>query len=176
MPITIKVQEDPSYGLVAKVGSIDLEYGVKDAELARELIIAAERFVRAMEQRGYHLYKAPGLDNPKWTTDGQGQMAPQYAIDWEQRRKPRIGPDGEPLPLERETSLEDSQGMVEYRIAGIFWAPKVSIPVLKPRQEILDEERVRKNPVTFGYGDSPIPLTPLLTSDERKKEYNDAEG
>ena len=79
-------------------------------------------------------------------------MSAFYAIDWLGDRPAVIGPDGEPLPRSRETSLEETLGMVEYRCVGIFWAPDRMVEALKSKQAIVDEERLEKNPLMFGYG------------------------
>lgn len=154
MPLTFKVQEDPKYGLVTKVGSIQLEYGVRGEELQRELVKSMGMFVRAMEQQGMFLYNDPRVDNPQWATTETGEMSAVYAIDWLGDRPPAIAPDGNPLPHSRETSLEETQGMVEYRCVGVFWAPDHMVEALVSKQAIEDEEKLAKNPFRFGPGSS----------------------
>ena len=149
---TFKVQEDPTYGIITKVGSIQLEYGVRGEELMRELRNSMGMFIRAMEQQGMILYEDPRLDNPQWAAAETGEMSAFYAIDWLGDRPAVVGPDGEPLPRSRETSLEETLGMVEYRCVGIFWAPDHMVEALKSKQAIVDEERLEKNPLMFGYG------------------------
>jgi hypothetical protein len=149
---TFKVQEDPTYGLVTKVGSIQLEYGVREEELQRELVKSMGMFIRAMEQQGMMLYEDPRLDNPQWAATADGEMSAFYAIDWLDDRPANLGPDGEPLPRTRESSLEDTLGMVEYRCVGVFWAPDQMVEALKSKQAIVDEERLERNPLLFGYG------------------------
>ena len=145
-----KVGEDPKYGLTSKVGSITLEHGVKGSELERLLRKAQEKFVRDMELRGFMLYDLP--NNPSWTTHEDGSMASWYAIDWLGEHTPTFR-DGEVLPKTRETSLEDSRGMVEYRIVGVFWTLVKMMEVLKDRDEILLDEKLARNPTRLGYGD-----------------------
>ncbi len=149
---TFKVQEDPTYGIITKVGSIQLEHGVRGEELTRELRNSMGMFIRAMEQQGMILYEDPRLDNPQWATTEEGEMSAVYAIDWLGDRPAVVGPDGEPLPRSRETSLEETLGMVEYRCVGIFWAPDRMVEALKSKQAIVDEERLERNPLLFGYG------------------------
>lgn len=153
--VKINIGDVPRYDLITKVGSITLEYGVRGPELERELRVAQEKFIRAMELRGLTLFRSSGLANPKWTTNEDGSMTAWYAIDWEGKRKPRLHTDGTPLPRKRETSLEESEGEVEYRIVGVFWGPTTSMEILKEKQEIKDEEREAKHPTQFGYGSLP---------------------
>jgi hypothetical protein len=56
--------------------------------------------------------------------------------------------------------------MVEYRIVGIFWGPKTSIEVLKHTAQIRDEERLAKNPMSFGPGGTQLPGTPDYPRDD----------
>lgn len=150
---TVRVQEDPKYGLTHQVGSITLEHGVKGEELERELNSAREEFIRAMAARGMILYDMPG--NPKWIVEPTGEYAAWYAIDWEgkrSRKEVRTGGNVVELPKVREGSLEDSEGEVEYRIVGIFWTPERSIEILVHKQQIKDEERAAKSPMIFGQG------------------------
>ena len=150
-----KIAPNKDYGLCHKVGSIDLEYGVKGPELERELRKAQDTFVRSMELQGMVLYKHSGLDNPVWTTNEDGSPLAVYAIDWEGTRNKRVGADGNPLPALRATSLEETDGMVEYRIVGIFWSPKRSMEILRSRLDILNEERQSRHPTVFGVGGPP---------------------
>ena len=154
MPFSIDIKKslgDLGWDVVTKVGSITREYGVGGRELEKDLRDAQETFVRVMETRGMRLYTQPGLHNPVWTTNEDGSPMAVYAMDWEGKRKPKLGPDGEPLPHDRETSLEDSEGEVEYRIVGVFWAPRMRIEILKGKDDILAEERAKRNPKQFGY-------------------------
>jgi len=153
---TIRVKENPKYQLIHKVGSITLEYGVKGSELERELRLAQEDFVRAMELRGMILYRRVGFNNPVWVMQ-DGEPLAFYAIDWDGKRKTgrKLGPDGLPLPKEREYSLEDSEGEVEYRVIGIFYAPERAIEIMVDVQDILDKEKIDRNPIQFGYGKLP---------------------
>ena len=154
MPPSIRVVAEPEYDFVTKVGSIDLEYGVQGRELELELKEAQDTFIRAMELHGLTLVRKPGFDNPVWVTHPEGQMAAFYAIDWEGSRPQKTMTAGGEvvLPTTREMSLEDSRGMVEYRVAGIFWGPKTSLEVLRDKQLIKDEERAKQAPITFGPG------------------------
>lgn len=143
MPAQFRVEEDKRYGITHKTGSIELEFGVRGPELERELREAQEKFIRDMEMRGMILYKAPGLDNPTWIENPDGEKAAFYAIDWEGKKVK----DG--MPVKRETSLEETEGMVEYRCVAIFWAPKTSYEIVTSRAERLERERRERNPVSF---------------------------
>ena len=158
-----KQAPDIKNGLVTKVASITLPYEMQGRTLELELKQATGEFVRAMELRGWTLYR--GLpENPKWATDGKGRMAPYLAIDWEgtfpstkraiEKRKhfgdprypTRESQQGE-LPVDREASLEDTDGMVEYRCVGVFIAPEVMIEQI---MAIKSQEEAAKHRVTFG--------------------------
>lgn len=154
MPIQFKVEEDPKYGLTHKTGTISFEHGVRGRELDIELLKAGEKFIRDMELRGLTLYNGPlgpGQSNPTWVEKPDGEYAAFYAIDWTGERAPkgRPGFSKEGMPHDREMSLEDSEGMVEYRIIGIFWAPSTSYEYLTSRQDRLDKEKQDRNPVSF---------------------------
>ncbi|KKN82252.1 hypothetical protein LCGC14_0310650 [marine sediment metagenome] len=173
MPIQIKVDASPEYDFVTKVGSLTLEYGVRGRELEQELGSNQELFVRCMELQGLTLAIAP-----KWITNEQGDFTAWYAIDWEGKRKrkerrvydPETGTDIVELPTTRETSLEDSQGEVEYRIVGIFWGPKTSIEILKDRDAIIAEEKASRNPMVFGPLGPPIDKGRILYDSAKEKE------
>lgn len=159
----IRIEAEPEYGLVSKVGSIDLEYGVRGTELERNLLAAQEAFVRSMELRGLTLAKVPiGQVNPQWVMDSRGRLSANYAIDWlGERRQKAITVGGEvETANKKETSLEETKGMVEYRIVGIFWAPETSIEILRHPGQAKDEERLAKKPTSFGAGGIQLPGTP----------------
>lgn len=167
MSIQIKVEEDLQYGLTSKVGSITVEHGVRGRELEERLRKAQEKFVRDMELRGFVLYDdLPG--NPAWTTNEDGSMASWYAIDWMGERTKLHETEGGALPTKREESLEDSEGLVEYRIVGIFWGMQRIMEVLKDRDDILQGEQIARNPTVLGYGDKGSPKKKTF-----KKEYVD---
>lgn len=155
----IRVTEDPKYGLTHKTGSITLDYGVRGPELERELRSAQEKFLRAMELRGLILYRHVGLPNPTWVENPDGSEAAFYAIDWEGKRpriERRIGGDMQVANI-RETSLEETQGEVEYRIVGIFWAPKRAVEVLTSIAERKEREAYERHPKSFGPIGTPLP-------------------
>ena len=170
--MAVRVKEDASYGLTHKMGTIDFDAGVRGPELVRELRLAGEKFIKDMGNRGLTLYQPPGgylmaedgtkQPNPSWLKYEETENQPKayYAIDWEgTRKKEQVQVTGrtpdEPsrmidLPTKREESLEDSEGMVEYRIVGIFWARKGSTEVVTDTQERLAAERAARHPVIFG--------------------------
>lgn len=169
MPHVARIEDDPKYDLVHKVGSITLDHGVRGPELDRELRTATEDFMRAMEMRGLILYRPPGgrlitqqgmMTNPAWIENPDGEAAAFYAIDWEGKRpRTEVRADGREhvLPTPRERSLEDSRGEVEYRIVGIFWAPRRAVEMLVSRSERLEQERRARNPKVFGPAGAPLP-------------------
>ena len=154
---------DIKKGLVTKVASVTLPFEMQGRTLELELQQATSEFVRAMELRGWTLYT--GLpENPKWVTDGIGRMAPYLAIDWEgtfpstKRAQEAAAHHGDPryptreahkgpLPTTRESSLEDTDGMVEYRCVGVFIAPEVMIEAIMAKKS---EEEAAKHRVSFG--------------------------
>ena len=103
-----------------------------------------------MELRGHTLVKGVP-DNPKWISFPDGVPKAYYAIDWEGTRR-AIGPDGGLMPNVREESLEDSQGMVEYRIIGIFWSKERAYDAITTLSKIRADEKAAKNPTRFAYG------------------------
>lgn len=170
-------EAEEDYGLIWKVGSITLEYGVKTDELKRELDSATATFLKHMELRGLILYNHPALQfaNPGWIASSPGHPLPFYGVDWEGKRKKRRAPDGKELPRIAESSLEETEGEVEYRIVGIFWTPKRATEIIVSGQGILDKELAAKNPIRFGPGDpgGGTPLAPLLNSPERRLQRGD---
>ncbi len=152
MPVTVKIDPTPKYGIISKVGSLTLEHGVKGRE--RELLLAKakEQFVRSMEQQGMGLVSIPGKENPQWVSSEDGELTAWYAIDWLGERPKRMASDGEPLPTKREESLEDSQGEVEYRCVGIFYAPMVAVPMVS---DVRGQELAAKNQTQFGFDSQP---------------------
>ena len=168
-----RVKEDASYGLTHKTGTISFDVGVRGPELERELAAAGEKFVKDMSNRGLSLYHPPGgylpgqdgrkMTNPSWVQYAEGEhneAAAFYAIDWEGKRPkkqvlvsgndPYVSGEYVDLPTTRETSLEETDGEVEYRIVGIFWCKKTAVPVATSIQERLATERAARHPVVFG--------------------------
>lgn len=154
MTVQLKFKPESKFGLDTLIGSLDLYYGVTGDELNTQLLKAQDAFIRAMELRGYTLYKHSKLDNPVWQRWGDGTPKSVFAPDWTDERKTgkRVGPDGLPLPKVRETSLEDSEGMVEYRVAGVFWTPERAVEILTTEEDIREEARLGRNPLQWGYG------------------------
>lgn len=154
MPVQFRVEEDPKYGLTHKTGTISFDHELQGRQLEIELLHAGEKFIRDMELRGLTLYNGPlgpKQSNPMWIEKPDGEYAAYYAIDWTGERQPkgREGFTNEDIPHDREMSLEDSEGMVEYRIVGIFWAPSVSYEYLTSRADIVAKEKQEKHPVSF---------------------------
>ena len=170
--MAVRVKEAPEYGLTHKTGTISFDIGVRGPELERELRLAGEKFIKDMENRGLRLYNPPGgylpgqdgskMSNPSWVkyAGGDNHPAAFYAIDWEGKRpKEQVRVTGNDpdvketwidLPTKRETSLEETDGEVEYRIVGIFWVKASAVPVVTDRQVRLAAERAARNPKVFG--------------------------
>lgn len=171
----IAMQKDVEYMVVERVGAFAVEYGVKGRELAIELHKNAEEFIRAMELQGLTLItglKDPRtgqpLGNPQVVTDKQGVPYATFSVhnDLDRNALPdeivdaKTGGQGTPTQKEPR-SLDDSGGLVDYRIIGVFWAPKVSIEIATAREDRLAKERAAKNPTTWGGGSS-TPNRPSL--------------
>ena len=105
---------------------------------------------------GLRLYDDPRLtNNPQWLALPDGTPIAEYSKDWEGTRtnkRPAHTGDTDPLPTQGETSYEDSGGMNEYRIVGVFVAPSHHVETLKPVSERRSAEKAAKNPVVFGPG------------------------
>ena len=173
--VLVKTPQEIKHSLVSKVGSIQLPHDMKGRLLELELDKAREEFVHWMELRGWTLASVPGRQNPQWVTDGDNKMS-FYAIDWEGDRtgtkraqepmEHRTGEDRYPtrdahrgtLPTKRETTLDETDGMVEYRCVGVFWAPELMIEVLTSAYDRKEQERKDRNPTLFGPSGLPLPL------------------
>ncbi len=152
--------------VVSREAALPVEFGVTGSELMRKLRQGAEKFIRAMELQGLTLIPLPH-GNPLCVTNEDGtpratfsmthdleKTAPDQLLDAESGGK---GPDTLKVP----SSLEDSKGMVDYRMVGVFWAPQVSIEIAKTREQIRAEEKASRNPSTWGSGKS-VPTTPSI--------------
>lgn len=149
--VQIKVAPDSKYEVIQKVGSIDLDWDMSEATRDKELEVAAKKFVRAMELRGMSL--VPLKNNPSWVWNKDGTPMAVYAIDWLGERKQRIGVDGLSLPKVRETSLEDSEGMAEYRIVGVFWSPEA---MMERIVKVKSQEEAARHRGQIAYGGSTL--------------------
>ena len=168
-----KTAQDIRYQLVTKTGSIQFPHDFIGRPLEIEIAKATESFVRSMELRGWTLFQ--GLPkNPTWLSGESGSLVPFTAIDWMgeftstkrargaekaltggdryQTRESHRGP----LPTQRERSLEDSDGMVEYRCVGVFWAPEAVIEVLGDSYIRKQDERAARNPHIYGPSGTPL--------------------
>lgn len=131
------------------VGSIDVDADMEGRTLEIELEKALEKFVRAQELRGYTLIAMPGgIKNPQWATHPDGTPKAWYA----RRGIDKQNAEGQLEYSKREESLEESEGIVEYRCFGFFIAPMTLMQIKKHEDEIYAEERAARNPVVFGPG------------------------
>jgi len=151
MPI-IKVQPDTKHKPVSKVGSFQVDWEITKNQALLEKLIKERtaQFIRDMSLRGYELYRGVPI---KVVSHEDGTPMAFYAIDW--TGAPETAPDGGDMPKLRATSLEESKGMVEFRMVGMFWAPERMMERLVSRDEILKGERQAKNPIQFGYEGQP---------------------
>jgi hypothetical protein len=144
-----------------------VEYGVHGRELVQILRENVEKFIHDMELQGLTLINplrdpATGklIGNPQVVTDERGNLLPTYShrvtlekgltVDEEQDLK-----SGGPVTPSQKapTNLEESQGWVDYRIVGVFWAPQVSVEILTSYEEQAEKERLEREPLIWGPGD-----------------------
>lgn len=151
----IAVQQDLPKMIVTREAALPVEYGVKGRELMDKLRKGAEAFIHAMELQGLELIPLPD-GNPQVVTNSEGVPYGTYSVS---RDLMRAAPDEllDSNGVGAETwkqpmSLDDSYGLVDYRIVGVFWAPQVTVEIAKTRDKLLAEERAAKNPRTWGYG------------------------
>lgn len=162
----IAMQQDLPKMVVPKEAAFPVEYGVKGPELLRMLRGATEKFIHAMELQGLTLIPLPE-GNPLVVTNADGTPRATFSMthDLDKTQPDELldaktggsGPDTMRVP----SSLEDSRGMVDYRIVGVFWAPQVSIEIAKTREQIRDEEKQARNPTTWGSGKT-VPNEPSI--------------
>lgn len=159
---------DLKYNLVTKTGSIQFPHDLTGRLLELEIKKATEDFVYHIELRGWTLFR--GIKrNPVWMHDREGNLKPYHAIDWtgeftstkeyqkewEKNKDHRFddlvrGSQLGPPPKRREMTLEDTDGMVEYRCVGVFWAPEVAIDILGNKYVRKQQEKAARNPTIFG--------------------------
>jgi|FLYL01.1.fsa_nt_gi hypothetical protein len=160
----IAVQQDLPKMIVAREAAFPVEYGVRGSELRKKLIEATEKFIHAMELQGLTLIPLPD-GNPKVVTYEDGRPYATYSITHDltkQQPDELLDLQGKGVPtLKQPMSLEDSRGYVDYRIVGVFWAPQVTIEILKKREQIIEEERAARHPRTWGFGRT-TPNTPSV--------------
>jgi hypothetical protein len=141
--------------VVSREAAFPVEYGVKGRELQRLLGENCRKFIRAMELQGLELIPLPD-GNPVIVTDEQDRALPTYSATFDlMKTAPDEAADARgagAATLSQPMSLEDSRGFVDYRLVGVFWAPKVAIEIAKTRERLLREEREARNPRTWGYG------------------------
>lgn len=171
-PLIAMAQDLPNM-VIVKEAAFPVEYGVKGQELLNKFRAAAEEFIRAMELRGYELIPLP-QGNPQAVTNPDGTPYGTYSVtkdlekagDGSAPGAPSEGLDelteGKGAPTFRQPmSLEDSQGWIDYRIIGVFWAPQVAMEIAVEREQLLAQERAARNPRTWGGGKT-TPNTPSL--------------
>lgn len=136
-----------------------LEYGVTGSELLRELRHGVVKFINAMELQGLTLIPLPegnplcvtNLDDTPYPTFSMtkdlDKAAPDEYIDAQTGGK---GPDTLRVP----SNLDMSDGYVDYRFIGVFWAPQVSVEIATTREAIHAREQASKNPLSWGAGKS----------------------
>ncbi len=162
----IASQADLPMMVVSREAALPIEYGVTGTELMQKLRQGAEKFIRAMELQGLTLIPLPE-GNPLCVTNDDGTLRATFSMTQDlektspdQMLDTQTGGKG-PETLKVPSSLEDSLGMVDYRMVGVFWAPQVSIEIAKSLDQIHAEEKAAKNPSTWGSGKS-VPTTPSI--------------
>jgi hypothetical protein len=160
----IAVQQDLPKMIVAREAALPLEYGVTGSELRRRLREGIEEFIKAMEAQGLTLIPLPS-GNPLVVTLEDGTPLRTYSFTKDLEKSavvsdPSKTPEDTPT-LKVPSSLEESGGYVDYRIVGVFWAPQVTLEILKSREQIKEEERQARNPRSWGYG-STLPNRPSI--------------
>lgn len=162
----VAVQQDLPNMVVTREAAFPVEYGVKGQELRRALLKAIDSFIKAMSLQGLTLIDLP-QGNPLVVTNDDGTPMGTYSIT---RDLTKAQPDeiidretfGQgPKTLKQPRSLDDSYGMVDYRIVGVFWAPQVSMEIAVERARILQAEKDSRNPTTWG-GGSATPNHPSI--------------
>jgi len=153
----IATQQDVEKMVVSREAAFPVEYGVKGKELRDLLAANARKFIHAMELQGLELIPLPD-GNPLIVTDEQDRAIPTYSMTRDLMKSAPdeasdIASDGQGAPtLNQPMSLDDSYGLVDYRLVGVFWAPKVAIEIAKSRDRILAEEKAARNPTTWRFG------------------------
>lgn len=155
----LAVEQDLEYMIVERTAGMPLEYGIRGSELMTKLRDGCRKFIRAMELQGLTLIPLPG-GNPLCVTHKDGRPYGTFSVsksllermpdELEDNKTGGSGPSTQREPR----SLEDSDGFVDYRFVGVFWAPQVSIEIAVERDKLLDKERAAKNPTRWGGGSS----------------------
>ncbi len=169
----IKISDGPAEAeIITKVGSISRSADLQGRLLEIDLDHALADFVHYMELAGMRLWTGDliGMRNPdwvRWTAEDVrpgarvGDAKAWFAFNFDtddmpiyrnDDGTPRLDEEGNQieLPRERERSLDDSKGMVEYRCVGAFWANPMLTEIVVDRDDILADERRAKNPTVFG--------------------------
>ena len=155
----IAVQADLPKMVVTREAAMPVEYGVKGRELMRMLRDGCMKFIKAMELQGLTLIPLPE-GNPMCVTNLDDSPRPTFSMT---KDLDRVAPDeyvdaktgGKgPPTLKVPTSLDMSDGYVDYRFVGVFWAPQVSVEIATTREAIHSREQASKNPQTWGAGKS----------------------
>ena len=155
----IAVQADLPKMIVTREAAMPVEYGVNGRELMRELRHGCEKFIKAMELQGLTLIPLPE-GNPMCVTNVDDTPRPTFSMTKDlEKTAPdeyidaKTGGAG-PNTLRVPSSLEMSDGMVDYRFVGVFWAPQVSVEIAKTIDQIHAEEKANTNPKVWGAGKS----------------------
>ena len=164
-------QADLPKMVVSREAALPIEYGVKGTELMQKIRQGAEKFIRAMELQGLTLIPLPE-GNPLCVTNEDGSPHGTFSMTHDlEKTSPdelldiKSGGKG-PETLTVPSSLEDSKGMVDYRMIGVFWAPQISIEIVRSLDEIHAKEKASRNPSTWGSGKS-VPTSPSIAIAKR---------
>ena len=151
----IAAQVDLPKMVVTKEAAMPVEYGVTGSELMRMLRRGVEKFIKAMELQGLTLIPLPE-GNPMCVTNEDHTPQAMFSMTGDLEK---AGPDeytdiktgGKgPDTLKVPSNLDMSDGMVDYRFVGVFWAPQVSIEIAKSLDKIHAEEKLARHPNVWG--------------------------
>jgi len=155
----IAVQQDLPNMIVERKAGMPVEYGVKGSELMKVLRDGMMKFIRAMELQGLTLIPLP-TGNPLCVTHEDGKPYATYSVTKSLEKAlpdelidQKTGGKG-PSTQKEPRSLDDSEGWVDYRFIGVFWAPQVSMEIAVERDKLLAQEKEARNPTVWGGGSS----------------------
>ena len=167
----IASQVDLPKMVVTKEAAMPVEYGVNGRELMRLLRRGVEKFIKAMELQGLTLIPLPE-GNPLCVTNEDDTPHATFSMTKDlEKNAPdeytdvKTGGQG-PETLKVPSSLEMSDGMVDYRFIGVFWAPQVSMEIAKSIDLIHAEEKMANHPNVWGAGKT-TPTVPSIAIAKR---------
>ena len=167
----IATQVDLPKMVVTREAAMPVEYGVKGRELMRMLRRGCEKFIKAMELQGLTLIPLPE-GNPMCVTNEDHSPRPTFSMTKDlEKNAPDEYTDAKtrghgPATLKIPTNLDMSEGFVDYRFVGVFWAPQVSMEIAKSLDLIHAEEKLAVHPNVWGSGKT-TPTVPSIAIAKR---------